>query len=48
MLRHPHILGDPQQRGVKQELVTDKGEQNENLTHAFSGAQLRTEMLCHP
>ena len=36
MLRHPHILGDPQQSGAKPELVHDKGEQNQKwLPHPY-------------
>ena len=36
MLRHPCILGDPQQRGAKSELVPNKGEENQKgLPHFY-------------
>ena len=36
MLRHPCILGDPQQRGAKLEVVPNKGEQNQKwLPHPY-------------
>ena len=40
MLRHPCILGDPQQRGARSEVAA--------FPLAFLGAQRRTEMLRHP